>query len=164
MTQPNTGRSSAILSIGHEHREGVTVYQHILLAIDGSAASKQAIAVVASLAVCENTQVTVLHVFTPISSDLGSPNFDQVARKALEKSRQLVDNATTTLHDLGVTRTESDVIAGEAADVILTLADTRSVDLIVLGARGLNRLQSILLGSVSLTVAQRAHCRVLIVK
>ena len=65
---------------------------------------------------------------------------------------------------MGVAKTDCDAIGGAAADVILTVANTRQADLIVLGAHGLNRLQSILLGSVSMTVAQRAACPVLVVK
>jgi nucleotide-binding universal stress UspA family protein len=48
--------------------------------------------------------------------------------------------------------------------VILGIAETRHIDLIVIGARGLSTWQGILLGSVSMAVAQRAECPVLVVK
>jgi nucleotide-binding universal stress UspA family protein len=120
--------------------------------------------VAASLATRYDAQVTVIHVFTPIPKHFGEPNFDEAVQKALGESRQMVEDATRRLQELGVARTDCDVIGDAAADVILTVADTRRADLIVLGAHGVNRLQSILLGSVSMTVAQRAQCPVLLVK
>jgi nucleotide-binding universal stress UspA family protein len=48
--------------------------------------------------------------------------------------------------------------------VILTVAETRQVDLIVMGARGLNPLQTLLLGSVSQAVIHHARCPVTVVR
>jgi nucleotide-binding universal stress UspA family protein len=62
-----------------------------------------------------------------------------------------------------VLEVETDVIGGPPDEVILTVAETRHVDLIVMGARGLNPLQSILLGSVSQAVIQHACCPVTVV-
>jgi len=140
------------------------MFQHILLGADGSAASERAAEIAASLATRYNAQVTVLHAFTPIPHRLGEPNFEEAARQALGASQQLVESTVSRLHELGVAKTDCDAIGGAAADVILTVANTRQADLIVLGAHDLNRLQNILRGSVSLTVAQRAQCPVLLVK
>ncbi len=140
------------------------MFQNILLGTDGSTASERAAEVAASLSMHYNAQITVIHAYSPIPRRLGEPNFDEAARKALGESRQLVEGTASRLHELGTAKTDCDVIGGAAAEVILTAAQTRQVDLIVLGAHGLNRLQSILLGSVSMTVAQRAPCPVLVVK
>ena len=125
------------------------MFQNILLGTDGSAAPERAAEVAASLSARYNAQVTVIHAFSPIANRLGEPNFEEAARKALGESRQLVESTASRLHELGVAKTDCDVMGGAAADVILTVAQTRQADLIVLGAHGLNRLQSILLGSAS---------------
>jgi nucleotide-binding universal stress UspA family protein len=103
-------------------------------------------------------------VVTPIPRHFGDPDFDDAARKALGTSQQLVASTVSCLHELGVAKMDCDAIGDATANVILTVADTRRADLIVLSTHGVNRLQSILLGSVSMTVAQRAQCPVLLVK
>lgn len=53
---------------------------------------------------------------------------------------------------------------GEPAPMILEHARDTRADLIIIGSRGLNPLQEIVLGSVSSRVAKRAKCSVMIVK
>ena len=56
------------------------------------------------------------------------------------------------------------VDTGEIGPRIVAYAELEEVDLIVLGSRGLNGLQSLLLGSISKYVAVHAPCSVYIVK
>ncbi|SDD26314.1 Nucleotide-binding universal stress protein, UspA family [Terribacillus halophilus] len=53
---------------------------------------------------------------------------------------------------------------GEPAPMILEHARDTKADLIIIGSRGLNPLQEVVLGSVSSRVAKRAKCSVMIVK
>ena len=53
---------------------------------------------------------------------------------------------------------------GVPAEVICDLATELSADLVVVGSRGLGRLDRLLLGSVSTSVVQRAPCPVLVVR
>jgi len=59
---------------------------------------------------------------------------------------------------------ETEVIEGPAVNAIIGVAETRKPDIIVIGARGLSTWQGLLMGSVSLSVTQRAECPVLVVK
>jgi nucleotide-binding universal stress UspA family protein len=136
----------------------------ILLATDGSAPAERAARCAASLAMSCQAKVTVLHVFSPITRDLGEPNYSRLLLKTLDDSRALVEAVAAQLRELGVSEVETDMFSGTAAEGILSVADVRQPDLIVLGARGLSTLQSILLGSVSQTVTQHANCPVVIVK
>jgi len=60
--------------------------------------------------------------------------------------------------------TITEILQGPPADAILRVAKTRDVDLIVMGARGLGSLGSLLLGSVSQKVMAHADCPVIIVR
>lgn len=137
---------------------------HILLATDGSIPSERAANFAAALAAQTRAKVTVLHVRQVISANLGEPNFDEALLKALDETAALVERTARRLHEQGVFEIETDVIGGLPGEVILTVAETRQADLIVMGARGLNPVQSILLGSVSHAVIQHARCPVTVVR
>jgi nucleotide-binding universal stress UspA family protein len=53
---------------------------------------------------------------------------------------------------------------GNPADVIVQEADESGADLIVVGTRGLNAAQRVILGSVSTNVVHHAKCDVLVVR
>jgi nucleotide-binding universal stress UspA family protein len=53
---------------------------------------------------------------------------------------------------------------GDPADALLREAEATSADLIVVGTRGLNAAQRLLLGSVSTNVVHHASCDVLVVR
>jgi nucleotide-binding universal stress UspA family protein len=59
---------------------------------------------------------------------------------------------------------EVKIIRGEPAIAIIKLAEEVTAELIVVGSRGLNPFQQMLLGSVSHRIMKRANCSVLIVK
>ncbi len=138
--------------------------RHILFATDGSEHAHRAAAVAASLALACHARVTVLHVFPTVSSDLGEPNMSHHIKAALDKSQAIVEAAAARLREWGVAEVETDVVGNDAAEGILSVAGVRQADLIVIGARGLSALQSILQGSVSLSVTQRAKCPVVVVR
>jgi nucleotide-binding universal stress UspA family protein len=52
---------------------------------------------------------------------------------------------------------------GDPVDVLATVAEERSADLVIVGNRGLNSLAGRLLGSVPANISHRASCDVLIV-
>jgi nucleotide-binding universal stress UspA family protein len=142
--------------------------KNILLITDGSAPAERAAHFAASLAVCYQAKVIVLHAFDPFPSHLGSylgePSYSQAIQKTLEGARSLVLNVATRLHELGVTDVDTEILEGPAVNAILSMVETRKPDLLVMGARGRGTWQGIILGSVSMAITQRAECPVLVVK
>jgi len=70
-----------------------------------------------------------------------------------------VETAKKTLQDVtGFVRD------GQAADMILRVAEEQHADVIVLGRRGLTGLERFLLGGVSSAVVNHSKCDILIVK
>ena len=74
-----------------------------------------------------------------------------------------VEDAVSRLAELGVTGAETVVGVGDPAKAIVTLADERNVDLIVVGAHEGGIVSRLVEGSVGETVARKAHADVLIV-
>ena len=138
--------------------------ENILLATDGSRPAKQATEFAASLALRFRAKVTVLHAYTPVPTYLGEPNFGQAFYESLDQAKALVEDAAGRLHDMGIVEVETEIIEGPAINALLGVAETRKPDIIVIGARGLSTWQGLLMGSVSLSVTQRAECPVLVVK
>ncbi len=56
------------------------------------------------------------------------------------------------------------ILRGEPGPTIVEHANQKQVDLTIIGSRGLNSLQEMMLGSVSHKIAKRVKCPVLIVK
>jgi nucleotide-binding universal stress UspA family protein len=59
---------------------------------------------------------------------------------------------------------QTEVIFGNAAEIILQVAKDKAVDLVVIGSHGRHGAKKFLLGSVSSKVVDHAHCDVLVVK
>ena len=76
------------------------------------------------------------------------------ARQELERERAAEDDAGTL--------TEAPEAQGDPGAVIVEAA--KDADLVIVGTRGLNPVQRILLGSVSSKVVHRADCDVLVVR
>jgi nucleotide-binding universal stress UspA family protein len=52
----------------------------------------------------------------------------------------------------------------EQKQLLLSEAESRNADCIFVGARGLSRLERLLMGSMSMAVVTRAHCSVEVVR
>lgn len=137
--------------------------ENILLATDGSRPAKQAAEFAASLALRFRAKVIVLHAYTPVPAYLGEPNYSQAFYETIDDANAVVEETAGRLHDMGI-EVKTELIEGPPANAILGIAETRKPDIIVIGARGLSTWQGLLMGSVSLSVIQRAECPVLVVK
>ena len=137
------------------------MFRKILVGIDGSPNSNEAITMAADLAQRYGASICLLHAFPHVSDLLGTPQYEHLleARSAigaqvLESSRKQIPASVPV---------DQQLLEGPPAPAILRVADEEGCDLIVVGSRGYGQLAGMLLGSVSSVVAQRARCAVLIV-
>jgi nucleotide-binding universal stress UspA family protein len=140
----------------------------VLVAVDASETAQYAVQFLSQLRPA--WRVTVLHVIDVeaythphLSGGLLQAYHTQLTQQLRQEANRLLSRVEQQLHD-GLEQAEAVVREGRAAEVILTEARTRQVDLIMLGNRGLSTIPALLLGSVSYRVSHHAPCAVLLVK
>jgi nucleotide-binding universal stress UspA family protein len=131
----------------------------ILLAFDTSAASRTALAEVATRTWPPGSRVEVLTVVDKLEPwTLG-----EITAEVNARAQQLVEGAAEKLrlHELAA---DGRVAEGDPKTVILDHAATLGADLIVMGAHGTGAVEQFFLGSVSKAVLRHAPCSVAIVR
>lgn len=138
------------------------MFKRLLLATDGSEHSVRSAEHANQLAKQFNGTIDVVYVVNEQTSKhdvLHNDSKYEIERKRKEKVQLALDQLDGTAIDYNV-----QILHGEPGPSIVEYANKNDVDCVVIGSRGLNNLQTMILGSVSHKVAKRAHCPVLIVK
>jgi nucleotide-binding universal stress UspA family protein len=141
------------------------MFLNILVALDGSENGAAALRTASQLADEEHARLTVITAVPPM------PAFAQITSAgaaAMADIHELMGDAGKRIREqveqlperLSVT---SAVAAGHPAEVILKQLSDGNHDLLVMGTRGLGRVGSALLGSVSQAVLHAAEVPVLVV-
>jgi nucleotide-binding universal stress UspA family protein len=132
----------------------------VLLASDGSSDAMQAAQWLAASGIPKGASILILSVMAPPGDSLlPAPVVDRLreeGRSVAEHTRAAVGPNWT---DVAVR-----VAEGDAREEIMRMAEDWDADLVVLGSRGLGRVQGFLLGTVSLAVARHCTRPVLVVK
>lgn len=134
----------------------------ILLASDGSNHALRATEEAVKLAKGLNKEIILVYVvdFDQSKKDVlhtsGSLDREQKRKKQLQSTEQ-------KLQEAGVVYSVK-VLHGTPGPAIVEYANENAVSYVILGSRGLNSFQEMVLGSVSHKVAKRVQCPVMIVK
>ena len=137
--------------------------KEFLVAIDGSEGGDAAVEEALELARETGAHITFAFVRKPPPSALGYPYYDRTLRDELATARETTAAAEHKAQEAGID-SESTILEGDPVDEILSAADNRRVDLIVMGSRGRGAFAGALLGSVSSAVVQHASVPVLVAK
>lgn len=139
------------------------MFECILIGLDGSEQSEQALKFAKSFAVQYDAKLVLVHAY-PHTSDLREyEEYDKLVARRKEAGHKILSRAHTQLEEVS-TEVEDALLEGPAADAILKIAETHRADLILVGSRGMGALKSLLFGSVSSKVAQYASCPVMVVR
>src|SRR4030043_322969 len=137
-------------------------YKKILVAIDGSESSRNALRQAIKLANSEECWITVVSVIPSYTGDL-SATFIGDMRKAMaepcEKALSEAENIAKSERALIKTVCEE----GEIYERIVDLADAENCDLIVMGRKGLSQIERAFMGSVAARVIGHSQRDVLVV-
>ncbi len=132
----------------------------VVVGVDGSPKDERSVTWAAQAAVDRGAQLRIVYGFTFVGAAYGYGlppiDVDEISETITEP---LAEQARTLQRDLPVTTSG---IAGDPAVALVTVS--KEADLLVVGARGLGRLASRILGSVSQKVAAQAHCPVTVVR
>jgi nucleotide-binding universal stress UspA family protein len=134
----------------------------ILLATDGSRDAKAAVAFLEHLPLPERSRVRIVSVIAPRPAPADLPGLQPYHDAVAAEGRRVVDEARASLSVRAATETA--VLEGAPRDEIVRDAREWGADLVVVGARGLGLVDTLLLGGVSLAVARQVDSAVLVVK
>jgi nucleotide-binding universal stress UspA family protein len=134
----------------------------ILLAIDGSAPSQDAIEEVARRPWPSPSTLRILSViqpYTPPATEivLASATLEEVRQRQAQDAEQLTRQAREGVSASGLS-VETAVREGDPRTAIIDAADEWQADLIVVGSHGRTGLTRLVMGSVAQAVVAHAHC------
>jgi nucleotide-binding universal stress UspA family protein len=141
------------------------VFLDILVAVDGSEHAAQALRTAAQLAQEEHARLTVVTAVpsAPALAQMSAAGvaLTEVADLLGEAGKHIRAQVDALPRDISV---QSIVVRGQPVEVILERLREGHHDLLVMGSRGLGRMSSALLGSVSQAVLHEASVPVLVVR
>jgi nucleotide-binding universal stress UspA family protein len=137
------------------------MFQKILVALDGSTYSRNALPAAIEMAKKFDGEIFVLHVSEHDKGRAAAYTMESPA-----DATRLVANAVEEAQSAGIKAAGEvhDAAAQHAAKVIVETAVAKGINLIVMGSRGLSDVQGMFLGSVTHKVIQTAEIPVLVVR
>jgi nucleotide-binding universal stress UspA family protein len=143
-------------------------FRRILVAVDGSKHAQKAVGVAVNMAKTLRAELAALNVMTVpwMATSLNAPlPLDKIYEGLREVGEKVTREAAAIAENEGVRvkRVMKEGI-GSAVQTITEYAAKESVDLIVLGTRGLGGFRKLLVGSVASGVVNHAQTSVLVVR
>jgi len=150
-------------------------FSKILVGIDGSEYSRNAVNYALDLAVKYDSELLLLAIVpsqvhhgdsSGVFGMVAPSYFNEYKKEADKWFEEIINHISNETTIDSSTRVKSDVITTPFSTPasILNYAEERDVDLIVIGTRGNSGLKKMLLGSVAADVVTYSYCPVLVVK
>ena len=135
--------------------------EKVLLATDGLENTTLAARAAVDLAKKGGAELHVIHAWHTVPS----PHFDHLIRSGLEDvGREVLEEQVRRIEEEGGTVSGTYLREGHPVEAIVEQAKEVGAGLVVVGSRGRGRLGRLVMGSVSIGLAHRSHCPVLIVR
>ena len=136
------------------------MYKHLVVAVDGSMSSLNALQHAASLALQSNSELTLVNVANPT---------EYMTLAAIANSNQVLQEAVAAAKAAGVTNVKTHLLiavkgAKDMAQELVNYADQQGADLIVMGTHGRGGLMHLLMGSFAETVMRQSHLPLLVIR
>jgi len=143
----------------------MSVPKEILVPVDGSDNSIRAVRYAINLAEPLGARIRLFYVF-PVSSveiiGMAGMSREVIERAAQAAAQKVFDRMHEKIGESSVPMEDETSIGDPAEEIIRCTEDDHDL-LVVLGRRGLSRIQSLLLGSVSEKVVRHAHSPIIVI-
>src|SRR4029077_8985106 len=151
------GRSS---SAGKPHRNGMTMYQTILVTLDGTATDRAIIEHIKQLATLARSRLVLLHVADGWAARTYGP--DAVSPEIAEDTAYL-EKIRSEFQAAGIT-TEAELAYGEPVNEIIKWVRQKGCDLVAMSTHGHRFLADIFLGNTASRVQHNISVPVLLLR
>jgi len=138
----------------------------ILVGVDGSAQSDAAVDFATREAVMRQAPLTLLHVIEPVPASASANEQSRIGRVWEAQARDVIEHARKAASACAPASPQLDLRTEIVCSPVIPMFIVASTDaqMIVLGSRGMTPLGRLLLGSVSNSAVQHAHCPVAITR
>ena len=139
-------------------------YQNIMVAVDGSHEAELAFEKGVNVALRNNSRLTIAHVIDTRALQSVSTFDAEVYEELQEDAKKLMDQYAEKAKEAGVANVVTIVEMGNPKTLLATdIPEEQKVDLIMVGATGLNAFERLLVGSSSEYILRHAKVDLLIV-
>jgi nucleotide-binding universal stress UspA family protein len=143
----------------------MSIAKEILVPVDGSNNALRAVDYALELAGATGAKLRLFYVF-PVSSveiiGMAGMSRDDIEHAAQDAAQRVFDKLHDEIGETDVSIEDETSIGDPAEEIIRCTEDDHEL-LVILGRRGLSRIQSLLLGSVSEKVVRHAHSPVMVI-
>ncbi|BBD23162.1 universal stress protein [Streptococcus constellatus] len=140
-------------------------YQNIMVAVDGSHEAELAFEKGVNVALRNNSRLTIAHVIDTRALQSVSTFDAEVYEELQADAKKLMDEYAQKAKETGVTDVVTIVEMGNPKTLLATdIPDEQKVDLIMVGATGLNAFERLLVGSSSEYILRHAKVDLLVVR
>src|SRR5215217_6397285 len=142
-----------------------TLFNHILVPLDGSTLAECVLPHVMAIAPAMNARVTLLHVLQHPHNGNGSPAVDPVEwHLQKQKSEKYLEQVVNQLYKSDILGVESVILEGNPANSVIDFAHNNNVDLIALSTHGNSGLSGWNVSSVVQKILLRSYKSTLLVR
>ncbi len=139
-------------------------FSKIMVAIDGSYASFDALNYAISISKEYNAELCALYVVYADIDLFGPHTSSEYMIRVENEGQEHLDKAKLNAKEKNMDMTTEIISSTNISTGIVKYAEEKNFDLIVVGTRGLSGLKRILLGSVASKIISYAHCPVMVIK
>ncbi|MEC4676987.1 MAG: universal stress protein [Nitrospirota bacterium] len=142
----------------------MVLFNKVVLAVDGSDISRNAVKYAIELAKQSNGTVVAIHVIPPIDvMDIETFRPEKILEGLKEEGKKILSEVDELAVKAGV-KVQTSIESGVPFEKICSVAETLGCDLIIMGSHGRTGIGKVLIGSVTERVISRATCPVLVVR
>jgi nucleotide-binding universal stress UspA family protein len=158
--------ASCSVRIARGGKKGADEPVRIIAGVDGSKGAESAVAAISTRCWPRGTEarvVVAINIMPRISSELVASELKEWIASENARVKDDVDSALNKFRGIGL-NVSAVVKEADAKQLLCAEAYDWGADCIFVGARGMGTIERMLMGSVSSSVASRAHCSVEVIR